>query len=168
MTANSPPTEWGERLLTVGLAITIATIGLVGLGLLVSVDHSSAGVTGRAPAPAAAVTPRLESPQIDNGYPSVELQKHPRDATIDRRSGDALATIDQRRAASAGDGLEPVATTPEISAIHNAAQCSRLEQEMVELNARRRLQHTSATSNRLVERWHQLRNEAHHIGCSGR
>jgi hypothetical protein len=143
MKPNRPPTEWGERLLTVGLASTIATIGLVGLGLLVSVDHSDVGPTGRAPAAPATSTPKLQSPQIDSGFPSLELPRRSRT-------------------------LEPVSTTPEMLAARNAEQCSRLEREIEALNARRRLSVTAAESNRLSARWHRLRNEADGVGCSRR
>jgi hypothetical protein len=138
MAPNSSPTDRGERLVTVGFTISIAIIGLVGLGLLVSVDHSSVGVTGRAPVPSSGRTPKLESPQIDSGLPSVELQNHP-----------------------------PVSTAPAISA-RNVEQCSRLEHEMAELNTRGRLSHASAESSRLAERWHRLRIEAINFGCPGR
>jgi hypothetical protein len=141
MAPDSSPTDRGERLVTVGFAISIAIIGLVGLGLLVSVDHSSVGATGRAPVPSSGRAPKLESPQIDSGFPSVELQNHPR---------------------------EPVSSAPGISAARNAVQCSRLEDEMAELNARSQLSHASAESSRLAERLYRLRNEAINVGCAGR
>jgi hypothetical protein len=139
MAPNGSPTDRGERLVTVGFAISIAIIGVVGLGLLVSVDHSSVGATGRAPVPSSGWTAKLESPQIDSGFPSVELQNHP-----------------------------PVSTAPGISAARNVVQCSRLEHEMAELNARDRLSHASAESSRLAERLYRLRNEAINVGCPGR
>jgi hypothetical protein len=139
MAPNGSPTDRGERLVTVGFAVSIAIIGLVGLGLLVSVDHSSVGVTGRAPVPSSGRPPKLESPQIDSGFPSVELQNHPL-----------------------------ISTGPGISASRNVEQCSRLEHEMAELNTRGRLSHASAESSRLAERWHRLRNEATGVGCLGR
>jgi hypothetical protein len=139
MAPNSSPTDRGERLVTVGFAVSIAIIGLVGLGLLVSVDHSSVGVTARAPVPPSGRTPKLESPQIDSGFPSVELQN-----------------------------LPPVSTAAAISAARNVEQCSRLEHEMAELNTRDRLSHGSAESSRLAERWHRLRNEAIDVGCAVR
>jgi hypothetical protein len=138
MAPNSSPPDRGERLVTAGFAISIATIGVVGLGLLVSVDHSSVGVTGRAPVPSSGRTPKLESPQVDSGFPSVELQNHP-----------------------------PVSTVPGISAAWNAERCGRLEHEMAELNTRGRLS-PEAESKRLAERWHRLRNEATTVGCLGR
>jgi hypothetical protein len=122
----------------VGFAVSIAIIGLVGLGLLVSVDHSSVRVTGRAPVPSSGRTPKLESPEIDSGFPAVDLQNQP-----------------------------PVSAAPDISPTRNVEQCNRLEHEMAELNTRGRLSHASAESSRLAERSHRLRNEAIDVGCPG-
>lgn len=91
-----------------------------------------------------------------------------RDVTIDRLSTYAPPPIDQQRVETSAENPQSISHARDESEPGNTDRCTLLEQEMARLDEAGRRKHSSFESDRLRERWHQLRDEAHAVGCPGR